>query len=68
MVVPGRNSVVYFDRVTAFKVLQRRTSVKCGAHMCYVDLSGIRASILHSTKSAYERAARVRACNSNRSL
>ena len=39
-------SVAYFDRVTAFKVLQPGTSVKGGAHMHYVDLSGIHASSL----------------------
>ena len=38
-------SAAYFDRVTAFKALQRSTSVKGGAHTHYVDLhvSGIDA-------------------------
>ena len=34
MAVPGRNqnSVAYFDRITVSEVLQRRTSIKGGAH------------------------------------
>ena len=31
-------SIAYFDRVIVFKALQRRTSVKGGAHTHYVDL------------------------------
>ena len=34
-------SVAYFDRITAFEVLYRSTSIKGGAHTRYVDLSGI---------------------------
>ena len=33
--------VVYFDRIAAFKTLKRKTSVKGGTHMHYIDLSGI---------------------------
>ena len=38
-------SIAYFDRATAFKALQHRTSVKGRAHTHYVDLSGIHAYI-----------------------
>ena len=38
-------SVGYFDRVTAFEVLWRRTSLKAGAHMLCVNVSGIYASM-----------------------
>ena len=34
-------SVAYFDCITAFEVLQRRTSVKGGAHMRCVNVAGI---------------------------
>ena len=37
---------VHFDWITAFKVLQHRTSVKGKTHTCYIDLSGIHASML----------------------
>ena len=39
-------SIAYFDHITAFKVLYPSTSVKGGAHMRYVDLSGIDAASL----------------------
>ena len=41
-----RYSIVYFDRVTAFKALYCQIFGKGGTHTCYVDLSGIRASLL----------------------
>ena len=31
--------VVYFDHIAAFKTLKRKTSVKGGTHMHYIDLS-----------------------------
>ena len=34
--------VVYFD-IAAFKTLKRKTSIKGGTHMHYIDLSGIHA-------------------------
>ena len=40
-------SIVYFDCITAFKVLQCRTFVKGEAHMHYLDFLGILASMLH---------------------
>ena len=33
--------VAYFDHNVAFKVLQRRTSVKGGAYMRYVDVMSL---------------------------
>ena len=43
-------SVVYLDRIAAFKAPYRWTSVKGGAHMRFVDLLDIHAT----TKRAYE--------------
>ena len=34
-------SVVYFDLITAFEALLRRTSVKGGAHTCCVNVVSI---------------------------
>ena len=38
-------SVVYFDRIAAFEVPYHGTSVKGGAHMRFVDLLDIHASM-----------------------
>ena len=38
-------SVVYFDCITAFKVLQRKIFAKVGAHTRCVDVSGIHADM-----------------------
>ena len=48
MAVPEYYSIVYFDCITAFKVLQCRSFVKFGAHMQYLDFLDILASILHA--------------------
>ena len=40
-------SVAYFDRIAAFEVLYCWTSVKGGAHMHFVDLLDIDASMKH---------------------
>ena len=40
-------SVAYFDRIAAFEVPYRWTSVKGGAHMHFVDLLDIHASTKH---------------------
>ena len=42
-----RYSVAYFNHVTAFKALSHISSVKGRAHACYIDLTGIHASLLH---------------------
>ena len=39
--------VEYFNRITAFEALYRCTSVKGGAHMCFVDSLDIHASVKH---------------------
>ena len=36
-------SIAYFNLVNAFEVLQHRTSIEGGAHMCCVNMSDIRA-------------------------
>ena len=38
-------SVAYFDRITAFEALWRRTSVKGGAHMHWVNVKRSRAEL-----------------------
>ena len=39
--------VEYFNRITAFEAPYRCTSVKGGAHMCFVDSLDIHASVKH---------------------
>ena len=40
-------SVAYFNRTRAFKALYLRTSVKGGAHTCYIEASQIDATVQH---------------------
>ena len=37
-------SVAYFDCITVFEVLYRWTSIKGGAHTCFVDLMNLQST------------------------